>query len=73
MEGKFELPTFKGKMNLNVALDLTKALTSFFECEDIPEKKRVKIAKSKLKGATLTWWNFIQTKRVKKGRTMISS
>ena len=29
--------------------------------------------KSKLKGEVVTWWNFIQTKRVKKGRSMISS
>ena len=42
MEGKLELPTFNGKINVGVALDWMEALTSFFECEDILEKQRVK-------------------------------
>lgn len=73
MEGNLELPNFNGKMNADVALDWIEALTSFFECEDILEKKRVKMENSKLMRAALTWWIFIQTKRVKKGRSMISS
>lgn len=55
MEGMLEFPTFNGKMNVDVALDWIEPLTSFFECDDIIEKKRVKILKSKLKGAALTW------------------
>ncbi|XP_059073655.1 uncharacterized protein LOC131874339 [Cryptomeria japonica] len=46
---------------------------SFFECEEIPEHQRVKIEKSKLKGAALTWWNFIQTEKVRNGKNMINS
>ncbi len=59
MEGKLELPTFNCKINVDVALDWIKALKNFFECEEILEKQRVKMIKSKLKGATLTWCNFI--------------
>ncbi|XP_057835307.2 uncharacterized protein LOC131045734 [Cryptomeria japonica] len=73
MDEKTDLPVFSGKMNADLALDWIEALTSFFECEDIPEKQRVKMEKSKLKGAALTWWNFIQTERVKNGKSMINS
>ncbi|XP_059068693.1 uncharacterized protein LOC131859152 [Cryptomeria japonica] len=73
MDGKLDLPIFSGKMDLDLVMDWIEALTSFFECEEIPEHQRVKIAKSKLKGAALTWWNFIQTEKVRNGKSMINS
>ena len=68
-----DLPIFNDKMNANLALDQIEALTTFFECEDILEKQKVKIARSKLKGATLIQWNFIQIERVKNGKSRINS
>ena len=38
MEEKIDLPAFNGKMNADIALDWIEALTTFFECEDIPKK-----------------------------------
>ncbi|XP_059063819.1 uncharacterized protein LOC131856278 [Cryptomeria japonica] len=73
MDGKLELPIFSGKMDPNLVMDWIEALTSFFECEDILEHQRVKMARSKLKGAALTWCNLIQTERVKNGKSMIRS
>lgn len=54
MEKKIDLPTFNGKLEPDVAMDWIKSLSNFFECEDIPGHQKVKIAKSKLKGASLT-------------------
>ena len=35
-------------MDPDATMDWVDALTSFFECEDIPKNQRVKISKSKL-------------------------
>ena len=43
MEEKIDFLVFNGKMNVDLALDCIEALTTFFECEDIPKKQRVKV------------------------------
>ena len=37
LDAKFDLPTYDGKMDLDVAVDMVNALTSFFACETILE------------------------------------
>lgn len=49
------------------------ALTSHFEYKEIPEDKRVKLEKARLKGSSLTWWNYVQREIVKEGKSMITS
>ena len=48
-------------------------MDNFFEFEDIDDSKKVKYAKTKLKGPALTWWNFVQEDRVKKGKPKLCS
>ena len=72
-DAKGDLPIFLGKMDVDAIVDWIEALNNHFECENIAEKDKVKIAKSKLKGPTLTWWNFTQGERVKEGKNMITS
>lgn len=60
-------------MDVDAIVDWIEALNNHFECENIAEKNKVKIAKSKLKGPTLTWWNFTQGEKVKEGKNMITS
>ena len=73
MDANLDLPTYNGKMDLDVAMDWVDALTSLFECEDIPKNQRVKIAKSRIKGSTLTWQNFTQENRVKNKRNPVTT
>ena len=68
LDAKFDFPTYDGKMDPDATVDWVNALTSFFDCETIPENQKVKIAKSRLRGSTLVWWNFIQDDRVKNGQ-----
>ena len=72
-DAKGDLPIFLGKMDVDAVVDWIEALNNHFECENIAEKDKVKIAKSKLKGPALTWWNFTQGERVKEGKNMITS
>lgn len=51
-------PSFGGKMDLDAIMDWMKALEIHFECHGIIEEKKVKLSQSRMKGSTLTWWNF---------------
>ena len=56
---------YSRKMDPKEVMDWIDALTNFFKCEKIIEHLKVKILKLKLKGSSLTWWNFTQVERVK--------
>ena len=73
MDAKLDLLTYDGRINLDVTVDWVDALNSFFECDEILENQRTNIAKSKLKGTTLTWWNITQAGRVKNGKGLITT
>ena len=68
-----DIPMFYGKLNPDECLDWIEALDNHFECDCIPPSQRVKIAKAKLKGPALTWWNFVQNERLEEGKEHIST
>ena len=72
-DAKGDLPIFSGKMDVDAIVDWIEALNNHFECENIVEKEKVKISKSKLKGLALTWWNITQGVRVREHKNMITS
>lgn len=39
----------------------------------MPKNQKMMTAKSKMKGSTLSWWNFSQNERVEEGMNPISS
>lgn len=39
------------------------ALENYFDLEDIEADNKVKVAKARLRGKTLTWWTSVQNKR----------
>ena len=45
-------------------MDWIEALDNHFECDKTLENEKVKISKAKLKGPTLSWWNFLQNERL---------
>lgn len=73
MDQKSNLAIFSGKMDVDGVMDWIESLNNFFECEDIADNQKVNIAKSKMQGEALTWWNFVQGERVKEARGMITS
>lgn len=54
MDQKSNLLIFSGKMDFNGVMDWIESLNKFFEFEDIADNQKMKIAKSKMQGATLT-------------------
>ncbi len=68
-----DIPMIYGRLNPDECLDWIEALDNHFECDYIPASQRVKIAKAKLKGPALTWWNFVQNERLDEGKEPIST
>ncbi|XP_059067541.1 uncharacterized protein LOC131858345 [Cryptomeria japonica] len=68
-----DIPLFHGKLELEECMDWIEALENYFECEVVLPSQRVKLAKSKLKGPTLNWWNFLQNERLEEGKEVIST
>lgn len=50
-------------METKVVLEWIEGLENHFECGGINEAQKVKVAKSRLRGETLTCWKFIQEER----------
>ena len=60
-------------MNVDEVIEWMDALNCHFEYHDTPKKDRVRLAKGKLRGFSLSWWNCVQGERVKEGNNMMSS
>lgn len=70
---KSGIPMFCGKMNPEECMDWIEALENCFECDNIPENQRIKVEKHKMKGPTLSWWNFLQNERIEEEKNPIST
>ena len=64
---------FDGKLEHKACMEWLKALENHFDAEEIPANQRVKVAKAKLKGPTLSWWNFLQNERIEEEKQPIST
>ena len=53
------VPLFSGKMEADLVMDWIEGMENHFECDGVTEAQKVKVAKSRLRGSTLTWWKFI--------------
>ena len=60
-------------MNEEELIDWFGVMDYFFDCEDVVEEHKVKIAKSRLKRYALLWWDCLQAERWKKRKPKISS
>ena len=68
-----DLPMFSGKLNLEECMDSIVELDIHFECNNVPKIQRVKVAKSKMKGSALSWWNFLQNERIEEEKEPIAT
>ena len=59
------VPLSSGKMDIGLVIEWIKGMENHFECEGITEAQKVKVAKARLRGPTLTWWKFLQEEREK--------
>ena len=68
-----KLPTYRGSINSEEVIEWIEAITSHFELNEAPKNDRVRIAKGKLRGSSLSCWNYIQGERIQNNKSMISS
>lgn len=64
---------YGGNLNEEELLDWIVSMDTYFESEDILDDHKVKVAKTKMKGHALLWWDYEQAKRRKKGKAKIIS
>ncbi len=53
-------------MNINAILDWISDIEKFFDYENTPENRKVKIVVTKLKGHASLWWEHLQIDRQRK-------
>lgn len=59
---------FSGKMDIYHVLEWLEGMENYFESENVIEAQKVKVAKARMRGASLTWWKFVQAEREKEDK-----
>ena len=67
------VPVFAGKMDTELVMEWIEGMENHFDCEGVTEAEKVKVAKSRLRGAALTWWKFLQEERKREGKKPIAN
>ena len=60
---KLEISNYDGSLSTEVLLDCINEWDKYFECEEVSEDQRVKVAATKLNGHVALWWDNVQTER----------
>lgn len=50
-------------MDFELVIEWIEGMENHFKSEGISKAQKVKFAKSRLRGKTLTWWKFLQEER----------
>ena len=66
-----EVVPYDGKFDTNAVLDWISDMEKFFEYENTPDNRKVKIAVARLKGHASLWWEHLQTDRQRRGKEKI--
>ena len=69
----FNIPYFNGYFNIRNFLSWIWDIENFFEIEDVPEEKMVKMASLKLAGHVADWWYDLQAHRRRQGKDRVRS
>ncbi|XP_059070623.1 uncharacterized protein LOC131860256 [Cryptomeria japonica] len=68
-----DFPIYQGKMDSEEVLGWLDALDNYFEFEEMEEERKVKFAKTKLRGTALTWWTSFWNDRMARGLAKVST
>ncbi|XP_059066667.1 uncharacterized protein LOC131857900 [Cryptomeria japonica] len=64
---------YDGSLKEEELLDWIAAMDAYFDGEGIPNEQKVRLAKTKLKGHALLWWDHEEANRRKRGKTKVTS
>ena len=65
-----EVVPYDGKLDINVVFDWIFAMASFFEFENTPNNRMVKIVVKRLKGHASLWWENLQIGRKREEKNL---
>ena len=68
-----EVVPYDGKLDTNVVLDWIFDMEKFFEYENTPNNRKVKIVVTRLKVHASLWWEHLQTDRQRRGKEKIKT
>ena len=68
-----EVVLYDGKLDPNVVLNWISNMEKFFEYENTPDNRKVKIVVTRLKGHASLWWENLQTDRQRRGKEKIKT
>jgi len=68
---KPELPTYDESLTVEHLIDWISELDKYFEYDEIVDKKKARLAVTRLKGHASLWWDNVQTKRRRKNKLLI--
>ena len=68
-----EVAEFYGKLNPTTFLDWIMSMEDYFDWYAMPENRKVRFVKAKLKGATRLWWHNIENQVHRTGQPPIDT
>ena len=68
-----EVPMYEGNIKVEELVDWINALNKYFYFEEIEDKKKVRLAASRLKGHATIWWDELHIHRKRRGKCKIHS
>ena len=68
-----EVVTYDGKLDTNAMLDWISDMEKFFEYENTPDNRKVKIIVTRLKRHASLWWKHLQIDRKRRGKEKIKT
>ncbi|XP_062001678.1 uncharacterized protein LOC133718811 [Rosa rugosa] len=68
-----EIPEFYGGIQPEEFLDWLGVVEEIFELKEVPEKKRVSLIATRLRGHASAWWLQLKKQRVRQGKKKITS
>ena len=68
-----EVVPYDGKFDTNVVLDWILDMKNFFEYENTPDNRTLKLVVTRLKGHASLWWKHLQTDRQRRGKEKIKT
>ena len=66
-----EVVPYDGKLDPNAMLDWISNMEKFFEYENTPDNRKMKIVVTRLKGHASLWWEHLQTDRQRRRKEKI--
>jgi len=70
-KSKMEVFIYEGNLNVDELMDWIDAMDKYFDYEEVNEANKVNFFVIRMKGNQTLWWDEVQVKRKRKGKSKI--